>query len=150
MSSAVVTGVKELDRALSDLANRGAIKAAKAAITASLIVLEKAARAAAPAGKRGSMKRTIRRKWVKDGKYVVGGKVTLAAKHGHLVTLGTRERTRKRIGGLFMGRGNPRTGKVVGSHFFKRSTEGAMSQAISVLHDRLALQIEKEAFKAGN
>jgi HK97 gp10 family phage protein len=136
MAFAVVTGVQELDRTLRELGEKVASRASRRAVQFTGQVIAVDAKAAAPKGKTGNLRKQIRYKWDKQGRNIVNGKVTVGSRHGHLVTMGTKERFHKKTG--------KHVGRVVGSHFFKFVVGANGERYARILRERLKLYIDHE------
>ena len=115
MARQFITGDVELEKTLAKLADKAADRVARSAIGAGLTVMKGAIKKAAPVGKTGMLKKSIGSRFQRasHGKPVVAkagvnvGKKkkkeinTKRAPHAHLVALGTKARTRKRLGGKY-------------------------------------------------
>jgi hypothetical protein len=112
MARQIVTGIPELERTLKTLADKAADRVARSAIGGGLTVAAKRIRQAAPKGKTGALKKSIRSRFerqkgsrpttAKVGINVGKQKKTAAAMakqirapHAHLVALGTKRRRRR-------------------------------------------------------
>lgn len=150
----VVSGVAELDRTLREVGDKVASRASRRAVQFTGQIIAREAKQASPKPLTGNLRRQIRFKWDKVGRYIVNGKVTIGSRHGHLVTLGTNDRVRKRIGGKFAWHGsgpdprNKGTGAVAGSHFFHRLVTSQNGRYVNILQQRLKAYIDEEVLRA--
>ena len=158
-----VQGVEELERKLNSLAYAGASRASAKGIRAGLKVLEKAQKAAAPVGTAGrvrkgkviipgGMKRSIRSRFLKSGKGPEKGMQTakaglnvgrkrrdpLRAPHGHLYTLGTKQRRTK---------SGANRGVMPARPFIAQASRAVENEAIQAVATVTAREIEREAAK---
>lgn len=118
MKNATLTGVKEIDAVIRTLASKEGDKVAKAALSGGTSELAKGIKKEAPKGPTQNLKKSIKGRFDKSkgGKYITAKAGPNVAKqkqtadgmnrrgrapHSHLVALGTKPRTRKRIGGKF-------------------------------------------------
>ncbi len=151
----LVTGVEELDRKLRAIAGKAAERASKRAVKYTGDHVARGARKAAPKGPTGNLRRQIKFRWQQEkGKGVTGGKVTVGSRHGHLVTLGTKKRFRKHIGGKFeiiradnQDFRNKGTGAARPNPFFRLYIQSTQGQTVRIMQARLKLYLEQEIEK---
>lgn len=162
MAFQVLSGVPQLDKRLADLGPAGR-RAGMKALRKSGNLIARKARLVAPVGKS-----TNRRQQLMGGRYgvrlkasvkvrsinptrksVVGLKVSVGAKHGHLVTLGTQFRVRKRIGGFLEWKGpgpdprNRETGLSRPRPFFRYAYIATRDEARKTMIETMAFEVEK-------
>lgn len=173
MARKILTGDKELERTLKTLADKAADRVAKGTLGAGLTVIAREMKRDAPVGKTGHLKSEIgkrnernKRKGLYEAKAGIGvGKRKkpksqkgqtqriAGAPHGHLVGLGTKPRTRKKLGGRFAYIKNPTsqqlsTGTMPANPFVKRAYHAARSSAETAMQKRAAKALAREAAKA--
>lgn len=162
--AAVITGDKALDRKLARLAGRDSGRARRAAAKAGITEIAKGIRSEVPVGPTKNLKKSIGgrvakakggpQKGVTEAKagVNVGKKRGKRAPHAHLVGLGTKERTRRKLGGKFAGVENPTaeqlgTGAMPADDFVRRGFDKASGAAKAKTLGKLAKEIEKAAAK---
>lgn len=167
MARQFITGDVELEKTLAKLADKAADRVARSAIGAGLTVMKGAIKKAAPVGKTGMLKKSIGSRFQRasHGKPVVAkagvnvGKKkkkevnTKRAPHAHLVALGTKARTRKRLGGKYAYIQDPSpaqlsTGSVTANEFVKFAASSARGRMAAKMKERAAKTLAKEAAKA--
>ena len=162
MARRYITGEADLEATLKKLSDRTADKVARSALRAGLTVIARAMRKAAPRGPTGNLRKAIGSRLVRSRKTgVVTAKAGInvgknrkgRAPHGHLVALGTKPRTRKRIGGKFAFITSPapeqlRTGTMPANDFARRSSTSAQASMRMAMKNKAAKVLEKEAAKA--
>lgn len=159
----ILTGDKELDAALNELAVRTANKIAKAALRGALTVLTNNIKRAAPLGKTGALRASIGKRFetakragtvtAKAGVNVGKRKKTqdkTHAPHSHLVALGTALRKRKRIGGKFgwIKKPNDRqlqTGEMPANEFVRLAVAASQSEMKNTARKAAQRALEREA-----
>lgn len=183
---ATLTGVDELRAKLETLAYRGASRASGKAIRAGLKVLERVQKQAVPVDS-GLLRRSINSRFLRKNKQRKGMTTAMSgmnvgrkkpsnklpqdesvkrlarfAPHGHLVSLGTRERwagikygRRDRATGQFNESMDSLTGKPIRyrgvmpeNPIFRQASKAAEPAAIAAVAQVLAREIEAEAAKA--
>lgn len=171
----VVTGIEDLDRNLKALGATVENRIAKKALLDGAKGLARLQAAAAPVGPSGNLKAAIAARAVSKsghpsaksginvGKRQLGVHGLARAPHGHLVALGTKLRTRKRIGGKFRylepnayHSQEPRsrsTGKMPANAFIRQiatSSEYAVRSAIEVsIRNGIAREVNRLGAKTG-
>lgn len=167
MARLVLTGDKQIEATLKKLSDKGADKIATAAVRAGLNVISAGIRKESPKGETGTLKKSIGSRFEKKTRRTtttakagigVGKrkrsekdvKRIIRAPHGHLVALGTAQRTRKTIGGAFRSIVNPTpeqlsTGTMPSDPFVKRGYEKAKAKAAAKMKARAAMALEKVA-----
>ena len=151
MGRAVITGDRQLERALTRLADKSADRVASAAIRGGLGEIRKAQRKAAPVGETKALKESIGSRFEKKrgrspkvtakaginvGKRKAGRTV---APHAHLVGLGTGER--------FLKSGKS-VGRMPANNFISVATLASQSKQKAAMSRRAARALEREAQKA--
>jgi HK97 gp10 family phage protein len=166
----IITGVPELEAVLSKLADKAADRVARSAIGGGLTVAAKRIRQAAPKGKTGAFKKSIRSRFNrKQGSRPVSAKVGINVGKqkktaeglvkrikdplAHLVALGTKRRKRKKLGGKFAFIKQPSsqqlsTGTMPENPFLRKAFEAARPETMQRMRDRAAKALEREAAKA--
>jgi len=169
MARQIITGDKELERALSRLADKSADRVARSAIGGGLTVLAQGIRKAAPVGKTKSLKKSIGSRFTrakgkhqpsakaginvgKQKKTAEGFKKRVNAPHAHLVGLGTTRRTRTRLGGKFAAIRNPSsrqlsTGTMPSNPFVKQAVLAARPKLMARMKERAAKALAREVAK---
>jgi hypothetical protein len=167
MARKFLTGDKELEATLRKLADKEADKIARSALGAGLTALAKAEKKAAPVGKTGAVKASIGKRLerkkrsgvivakagINVGKQTKKKQRTGRAPHSHLVALGTKQRTRKTIGGKFSYITKPtekqlNTGVMPKNDFIKRAATGATGSVMSAMHKQATKSLARAAAKA--
>lgn len=170
MARQLLTGVPELEATLKGLADKAADRVARSAIGGGLTVAAKRIRQAAPKGKTGALKKSIRSRFErrkgnrpptakvgvnvgKQKKTAEGMVKQIRAPHAHLVALGTRPRKRKQLGGKFATITQPTeqqlsTGTMPANPFVKKAFEAARPETMKRMAERAAKALEREAAKA--
>ena len=165
-----VTGIPELEATLSKLADKSADRVARSAIGGGLTIAAKRIRQAAPKGKTGALKKSIRSRFIKQSgsrpttakvgvnvgkqkKTAEGLVKRIKAPHAHLVALGTKRRKRKKLGGKFAFIKQPSsqqlsTGTMPENPFLRKAFEAARPETMQRMRDRAAKALEREAAKA--
>lgn len=167
MAFVIRSNVAKLDARLDALAKVPQQRASAKALRAGANVIARKARLKAPVGKTGNLKTSVRVKPTKlkgSGRRGpnTGIKVTVAAPHGAIVTLGTQFRIRKRIGGFLAWKGpgpDPRTKEtgLIGQAgtgrrgrrlkgrqpFFKRAVIANQAEANRRVIETLSFEVEK-------
>lgn len=151
MARQVITGDRQLERALTRLADKSADRVASAAVRGGLGELRKAQRKLAPVGETGALKKSIGSRFEKKrgrsplvtakaginvGKRKSGSTV---APHSHLVGLGTGER--------FLKSGKS-VGRMPANNFISVATLSSQSKQQAAMSRRAARALEREAQKA--
>lgn len=141
-----VQGLPEFEKALDALPNAVAKKVLEGALRSGAGVIRRQAKALAPVGEKGLIRRALKvrkvritRSRVIRAAYVVTADPRIAP-HAHLIELGTRPRTTK--AGAFRG-------KVKRRRFLERAFENNSSAVLSKIAQRLTAGIEREAAKLG-
>jgi len=170
MARQIITGVPELEAVLSKLADKAADRVARSALGGGLTVATKRIRQAAPKGKTGALKKSIRSRFNrakgnqppsakvginvgKQKKTAAGFKKRIRAPHAHLVALGTKQRKRKALGGRFAYITKPTsrqlsTGTMPSNPFLKKAFEAARPETMKRIRERAARALKREAEKA--
>ena len=170
MARQIVTGIPELERTLKTLADKAADRVARSAIGGGLTVAAKRIRQAAPKGKTGALKKSIRSRFerqkgsrpttAKVGINVGKQKKTAAAMakqirapHARLVALGTKRRKRDELGGKFGYIKNPTpaqlsTSTMPSNPFLRKAFEAARPETMKRMRERAERALKREAEKA--
>jgi len=175
MARKFLTGDEELERMLKHLADRTADRIARSALGAGISAIAKDLRKAAPKGPTGNLKASIGRRMDKPrGKNAASAKAGLnvgkqtakkqaqiklrsggrvMAPHAHLVSLGTKQRTRTRLGGRYASIAEPTgqqlsTGTMPANDFVRRTVTANMSKFVAAMRKQAASRLESEAAKA--
>lgn len=149
MTRAVLTGDKDIERMLVGLSDKAADRVSVAALSAGLVVVRREIRKAAPVGKTGNLKRSIRTRneknkhtGVRTAKAGVNvGKQresTVRAPHSHLVALGTTDRVTT---------SGASRGRMPANDFVRRGTAAAQGQIKPAMITRAKKAVEKEVAK---
>lgn len=151
----IETGIAELDMALSHMDERSQRRIARPAVSRGLTFLKKKIRKAAPVGPTGNLKKSIGSRFKKDRRSkVTSGKVgidvgkrakqqnAVSAPHGHLVALGTQQRTNA---------AGANRGKMPANDFVSQTIDGnwGATQALMarVIEEKLAKEIAKQGLR---
>lgn len=179
----LTTGVEDLDANLKQLAGPVAQRISRAAIKAGAMEVAKYQRMAAPVGPTGNLRKSIgyradrasnglvrAKAGINVGKQPVRGGTYKAisthtrqywqgAPHSHLVALGTKSRTRQRIGGKFRylepnayHTQPPRsrsTGKMPANPFIRQAAASAAGPAQYAIRNKIAAGIAAEVNRIG-
>ena len=170
MARKILTGDKELEATLKELADKAADRVAKSALGAGLNVIRRAIKKAAPVGPTGNLKASIGKRLEKGKRgraftakagINVGRKtkkekttgIMARAPHAHLVALGTQRRSRKTLGGKFANIVNPTseqlsTGTMPANPFVKQAAASAQGAAAIAMRKQAAKALAREAAKA--
>jgi len=157
----ILTGDKQLDATLRDMATAGANRVAKSTIRAGLNVMQSEIKKAA----KGRIKDEIGKKFknigrtsrleAKTGVGVGKRKQTDPKKEpiGHFYAVGTKHRTRKRIGGRFGYLKNPTkrqlsTGQMPARPFVKQAVSSAAPTAAAKMKAAATKALDREAQRA--
>ena len=167
MTRIYLTGDKELEATLKNLADKEAYKIARSALGAGLSKMAAAIRRAAPVGPTGNLKANIGKRLEKGkrgGKIMAKAGVNVGktkktekaagksgrdrAPHAHLVALGTQRRARQAIGGRFAGIRNPTdqqlsTGTMPANPFVKQAVQSSKSSVTEAMQKRAAKALAK-------
>lgn len=161
-----MTGDKQVERMLRNMQTKDADRISKRCIRAQLNEGVKEVRKGAPRGETKALAKSVGARLERKRKtHEVVGKFginvgkrskkavasrgkTHRAPHGHLVALGTKLRTRKRIGGKFAGITNPtaqqlRTGRMNPNKFVSEGTARARPKMAAAAQRKAALEIKK-------
>lgn len=153
-SSSILTGDRQLDARLKRLADaKAARRIARRGLAAGLTVLRKEAKRRAPntrvkkaIGSTNKRSRSTKLHTAKMGANV-GVKKSGYLPHIHLLILGTAQRFRKAVGGLFSGSKNTRTGKIEPNDFVREAAVAKQSAAVDAMRVKVMEEIAKEARK---
>lgn len=157
MAFVVVTGVRELDQALKQVARGVKARASKRAVQFTGGTMVRDVRPQVPKGPTGNLRRKVRFRWIRASGQITNGKVVLGARHAAIVTLGTKPRFRdkKGIGGKYRwtkGGEDPRsksTGAGRPNPFFRLYIGSHQVRYARILRERLKLYVGDEITKAG-
>jgi len=155
-----LTGDKELDAALEQLGTKVGNRIARASIRAGVAVLKREIKKRA----KGTVKDHIgsKVKVLKSSKKLVAkagvnvgkaGKIdTPGPPHAHLFAIGSKKRTRKRIGGRFAYLKRPtsaqlRTEAMPGNQFVDEAASASQGQVKTAMHAAARKSLEREAKK---
>jgi len=165
MSRQLITGDKELEKLLSKLADKSADRVARSAIGGGLTVLKQAIKKNAPVGKTGALKKSIGSRFTRakgnrppSAKAGIGvGKrkktaTGFKAPHSHLVALGTKRRTRTKLGGKYARVTDPTpeqltTGTMPENSFLKEAVLAARPKLMAKMKERAAKSLARELAK---
>ena len=172
MARQIITGVPELEAVLSKLADKAADRVARSAIGGGLTIAAKRIKQAAPKGKTGAIRKSIKSRFKraqggrapsakiginvgKQKKTAEGFAKRIKAPHSHLVALGTKPRKRKRIGGKFAFLREPTdqqlsTGAMPANPFLKQAFEAARPETMQRMRERAAKALAREVEKVRN
>lgn len=153
-SSNILTGDKELDARLKRLADpKASRRIARKGLAAGLAVFRKEAKRRAPnarikksIGSTNKKNRSTKLHTAKVGANV-GVKKSGYLPQLHLLILGTVQRFRKKVGGIFAGSKNTRTGKIEPNDFVKEAATAKQSAAVDAMRAKVFEEIAKEAQK---
>lgn len=154
MSAHIIeTGIAELDLALAKLDERTQRRIARPAVSRGLTFLKRKIRKAAPVGPTGNLKDSIGTRFKKDRrKGMTAGKVGIDvgkkakednevnAPHGHLVALGTQQRTTAR---------GANRGKMPKNDFVSDTIDGNWGATQSLMVRVIEEKLDKELTKLG-
>tara|TARA_R110000822_G_scaffold216828_1_gene351385 strand:- start:2843 stop:3358 length:516 start_codon:yes stop_codon:yes gene_type:complete len=169
MARAILTGVDEIEKTLRKLSDKTGDRVARSALGAGLGEVAKRIKKAAPVGKTKSLQKSIGKRYEKtkrikyfqakagvnvgkQKKTAEGFEKKINAPHAHLVALGTKQRTRKRIGGKFSYIRKPSskqlsTGTMPSNPFvrtaYNASKNAVMSRMIRKAEQRLNIELAK-------
>lgn len=156
MGRAVITGDRQLERALSRLADKSADRVASAAIRGGLRAIVLAAKKDAPVGPTGNLRKSIRSRFErsrytgklsakaglnvgKRAKLEDGSRIGARAPHAHLVALGTKQRAHK---------SGKSTGTMPANPFMRLAVASSISAQKALMKQRAAKALDRESRKA--
>lgn len=152
--NAILTGDRQLDRRLAKLADpKISRRIARKGLAAGLAVFRKEAKRRAPNSKAkkaiGSSNKRDRSSKVHMAKVGANVGVKKSKRMPHLIPLilGTVERFRKAVGGLFKGSKNTRTGRIEPNDFVREAAVAKQSAAVAAMRQKVFEEIAKEATK---
>lgn len=165
MARQYISGIKELEETLKTLSTKGADAVAKAALGGELYVLKRNIKKAAPVGPTGNLAASVHSRFERSRRT---GHVTAKAgpnvgkrtqrkrihgPHAHLVALGTKPRTRKRIGGKFAylrhaNEGQRSTGTMPRNRFVRDAANRSAAEMHAAAVRRAEKALAREAVKA--
>lgn len=154
----IVTGIAELEATFKAVGDKVSSRASRRAVQYTGQLIAREARAAAPVGKTKRLRKSVRFKWERRYRKgpITAGKVTVGAPHGHLITMGTQERMRQRIGGYYAWRGsgpdprNKSTGRTRPTHFLRLLVQSNDARYTRILTAQLKRFVVEEVGKASS
>ena len=147
----IVTGDAKLDLALAQLDTRAQKRIARPAVIRAMTFLKKKIKKAAPVGPTGNLKKSIGSRF-KKSRGVTQGKVGIdvgeaakrkydvSAPHGHLVALGTQQRTTE---------SGANRGKMPANDFVSDTIDGNWGATQALMKRVIEEKLEKELQKLG-
>lgn len=150
---------RTLESVLDELSKAGAKRIAKSVTSAGIAAIKRAIKSGAKGTIKKNVGSTVKSSnnstviKSKVGINVGGAKIIQSNPHAHLYVIGSRKRTRKRLGGQFAMIKNPtqqqlNTGEMPGSDFINRAVSAAQPAAISAMNSAAQKALMRESARA--